>query len=199
MNSRIKKKQYHGFLAVKGDLLPRGKLVERRSLHDVLNENVKFQSSKHPQKIDRIFSLAWNIFYCLLKGPCFELFRHGKYGDFWVKKLMEIYLLVTEKFLSWNFREWEIQSFFETKSWDGKIVFTDYWKVLVLNFSGIGNTVFFWGKKLMERWCLLVTEKFLFWTFRWWEIQSSLRQKVNGKTIFTDCWKVLVFSPWAGA
>ena len=39
---------------------------------------------------------------------------------------------------------------------------------------------------------LLVTEKFLFLTFRWWEIQSFLRQKLNGKMIFTDCWKVLV-------
>ena len=39
---------------------------------------------------------------------------------------------------------------------------------------------------------LLVTEKFLFLTFRWWEIQSFLRQKVNGKMIFTDYWKVLV-------
>ena len=26
----------------------------------------------------------------------------------------------------------------------------------------------FWGKKLMERWYLLVTEKFLFWTFPLW-------------------------------
>ena len=28
----------------------------------------------------------------------------------------------------------------------------------------MGNTVFFWVKKLIERWYLLVTEKFLFWT-----------------------------------
>ena len=53
---------------------------------------------------------------------------------------------------------------------DGNI-FTDYWKVLVLTFSGMGNTVSFWAKKLMERWYLLITEKFLFWTFRWWEIR----------------------------
>ena len=26
---------------------------------------------------------------------------------------------------------------------DGKIIFTDYWKVLALNLSGMGNTVFF--------------------------------------------------------
>ena len=47
---------------------------------------------------------------------------------------------------------------------DGKMIFTDYWKVLVLNFLMMGNTVFFWVKKLME------------------------------KMIFTDYWKVLVLN-----
>ena len=43
------------------------------------------------------------------------------------------------------------------------MIFTEYWKVLVLNFSQIENTVFFPAKKLMEKWHLLNTEKF--WTF----------------------------------
>ena len=60
-------------------------------------------------------------------------------------------------------------------------MFTDYWKVLVLNFSVMGNTVFFSAKKLMERWYLLITEKFLFWSFRWWGIWSFLIQEVDGK------------------
>ena len=94
-------------------------------------------------------------------------------------------LLITEKFLFWTFYRWEIRSFFKPKSWwkddiylllksscselfedgkynlflsqkvDGKIIFTDYWKVLVLNFSDMGKTVFSWAKKLMERWYLL--------------------------------------------
>ena len=59
------------------------------------------------------------------------------------------------------------------------MIFTDYWKDLVLNFSVMGNAVIFWVKKLMERWNLLVTETFLFWTFRW------CSQKVDGKMIFT--------------
>ena len=59
---------------------------------------------------------------------------------------------------------------------DGNI-FTDYWKVLVLTFSGMGNTVSFWAKKLMERWYLLITEKVLFWTFRWWEIRSFFESR----------------------
>ena len=37
---------------------------------------------------------------------------------------------------------------------DGNMIFTDYWKVLVLNFSVMGNTAFFSSKKFMERWYL---------------------------------------------
>ena len=29
----------------------------------------------------------------------------------------------------------------------------------------------------MERWYLLITEKFLFWAFRWWEIRSFFQRK----------------------
>ena len=60
---------------------------------------------------------------------------------------------------------------------DGNMIFTDYWKVLVLTFSEMGNTVFSWAKKLTEIWCLLITGKFLFWTFRWWEIRSFFQPK----------------------
>ena len=68
---------------------------------------------------------------------------------------------------------------------DGNMIFTEYWKVLVLNFLVMRNTVFFWVKKLMERLYLLVTENFLFWTFWWWEIRSFFSQNVDGKMIFT--------------
>ena len=115
---------------------------------------------------------------------------------FWAKKLMEIwYLLIIEKFLFRTFQELEIRSFLRQKVSE-KIIFTDYWNVLVLNFSGMGNTASFWGKKLMERWYLLVTENLLFWAFPLWEIRFFLRQKGNGKVIFTDYWKVLVLGYW---
>ena len=108
-----------------------------------------------------------------------------KNGIFWAKKLMERwYLPVTEKFLFWTFRWWEIWSFlsqevdgkddiywlrksscfelfgggkyglFLSQEVDGKMIFTGY-PVLVLNFSVMGNTIFFSAKKLMERWYLL--------------------------------------------
>ena len=60
---------------------------------------------------------------------------------------------------------------------DGSMIFTDYRKVLVLTFSEMGNTVFPWAKKLIERWYLLITEKALFLTFRWWKIQSFFESR----------------------
>ena len=107
----------------------------------------------------------------------FWIFWRGKMWCFWVKKLIEIwYLLITEKFLFWSFREWEIRPFLSQKV-DGKMLFTDYWKVLVLNFSVIGKAIFFSVEKLMERWYLLTNEKFLFWTLRRWEIRSFFSAK----------------------
>ena len=132
--------------------------------------------------------MAWNIVYWLLKSICFEFFEDGKYSLYWVKELMEIwYLLITEKFLFWTFREWEIRSFLETKTWwrndicwllkrswfevfgewetrsflrqkvNGKMIFSDYRrvlllsyrKILVLNFSVLGNKVFTLAKTLI--------------------------------------------------
>ena len=60
---------------------------------------------------------------------------------------------------------------------DENMIFTDYWKVLVLTFSEMGNTVFSWTKKLTEIWYLLITEKFLFWNFRLLEIQSFFESR----------------------
>ena len=139
---------------------------------------VIFQSSKKNNN-DRIFSLAWNIVYWLLKSHCFEFYRGGKYGLFWAKNLMEMwYLLITEK-LFWTFRVWEIQSFLRQKVKE-KMIFTDYWNVLVLNFSGMENTIFFEGKSwwkgdifwLLKSSCSGIPEGFSFWAFRWWEIRS---------------------------
>ena len=61
-------------------------------------------------------SLSKDDIYCLLKDSYFELFGNGKYGLFLSQKN------------------------------NGKMIFTDYWIVLVLNFSKMGNTVFLWAK-----------------------------------------------------
>ena len=60
---------------------------------------------------------------------------------------------------------------------DGSMIFFDYWKVLVLNFSEMRNTIFFWAEKLMEMWYLLITENSLFWIFQRWEVRSFFEAK----------------------
>ena len=63
--------------------------------------------------------------YWLLKISCFQLSGGGKYGLFLSQEV------------------------------DGKMIFTGYWKVLVLKLFVMGNTIFFSAKKLVERWHLL--------------------------------------------
>ena len=99
------------------------------------------------------------------------------------------------------------------------MIFTDYWNVLVLNFLGMENTIFFeakswwkdyiywllkssrfelfcdgkygpfWGKKLMERWYLLITEKFLFWAIEKFLFWAF---SMMGNTVFFLSQKVYV-------
>ena len=93
--------------------------------------------------------------YWSLKRSCFKFFGDEKYGIFSGKKLMErLYLLVTEKFLFWTFRWWEIRSFFESKSWWKDDI---YWLLTSFCFElfGDGKYGLFSPKKLMERWYLL--------------------------------------------
>ena len=101
--------------------------------------------------------------YWLLRSSCFKIFGDGKY------------------------------CLFSSQNVDANMVFIDYWKILVLNFSQIRNMVFFWAKKLMERWYLLITEKFLFWTFPWWKIRSFSQPKSWWKE---DVYLVFLNFPW---
>ena len=107
------------------------------------------------------------------KELLFWIFWGWKIRSFLSQNVDKNMILITEKFLFWTFWEWETRSFFETKSlckddiyWllkcccfelcrdgkyslfrdkkvNGKMIFTDYWKVLVLSFSVMGNMVFF--------------------------------------------------------
>ena len=110
--------------------------------------------------------------YWLLKSSCFEFSREEKYGLFWAKKLMERWnLLITGKLLFWTLRRWEIRSFLSQKV-DGKMIFADYWKDLVLIFSEMGNTVFFEPKSWWKGNISLVFLSFP-WYSRAWEIWFS--------------------------
>ena len=122
------------------------------------------------------------------------------------------------KVLFWSFREWEIRYFFEPKSWwkdniyrllksscfdlfgngkcglflsqkvDGKMIFTDYWKGLVLNFSLMGNTFFFesriWWKDDIH-W-LLRSSSFELFGDRKYSLFFS--QKIDGKIFTWSFW-----------
>ena len=65
-------------------------------------------------------------------------------------------------------------------------------KISCLEILGNGNHGLFLSQKLMEIWYLLITEKFLFWTFSRWEIRSFFEPKNWWKMIFIKYWKVLV-------
>ena len=111
-----------------------------------------------------------NHVYWLLKRSYFDIFGDEKYSIFWAKTFMEIwkwlvtekflfwslreweihfwganklmerwYLLITENFLFWTFRLWEIQSFFQTKSWWKDDIYLDF-----LNFPWYSRTWEIW-------------------------------------------------------
>ena len=94
--------------------------------------------------------------YWLLKSSCFELFDDGKYGLFLSQEVDgkdDIYwLLKSSCFELFGGGKYGI---FLSQEVDGKMIFTGYREVLVLNFSVMGNTIFFSLKQLMERWYLL--------------------------------------------
>ena len=131
--------------------------------------------------------------YWLRKSPCFEFFGYGKYGLFWAKKLVEIwYLLITETFLLWTFRGVGNTVFL----WDKNLM--EIW------YLRITEKFLFWNFREWEiRSCF--EAKGSWKNGIYWFLKSScfelfgdgkdglfLRQKVNGKMIFPDYWKVLV-------
>ena len=90
----------------------------------------------------------------------------------------------------WNFWIWKIRSFSSQKV-DGNMIFIDYRNGLFFNVSEIGNTDFL-AKKLMERYWLL--KSCCFELFGGGKYGLFLNQKVDGKMIFTDYWKVFVLN-----
>ena len=69
---------------------------------------------------------------------------------------------------------------------DGNMIFTDYWKVLVLIFSGMGNTAFFEPKSWWKDVIYWLLKSSCFELFGYRKYGLFLSQKVDGKMIFTD-------------
>ena len=77
-------------------------------------------------------------------------------------------------------------------------IFTDCWKVLVLNFSMMGNMAFFWGKELMEKMIFIDEEKVLVLNFSvvrntvffesrsWWKDYINWLRKSSCFELFGD-------------
>ena len=116
-------------------------------------------------------------------GWCFSSIKKRK-DEMIFSLILNIMFTNNQKPLVLNFLEMKNVVFLSQRV-NGSMIFTDFWQVPVLIFSGKGNTVFFWVKKLMERWYLLITENFLLWTFRWWEIRAFFTQKADENMIFT--------------
>ena len=76
---------------------------------------------------------------------------------------------------------------------DGNLIFTDYWKILLLNFSGMGNRSFFEPKSWWEDDIYWLLKKVLCWNFRWWEIQSFFDSKSLWRD---DIYLVYLSFPW---
>ena len=95
------------------------------------------------QKVDgnMIFTDYWKVLVL-------NFLVMGNTVFFWAKKLMERwYLLVTEKFLFWNFRWWEIQSFFQKKKLMKRLYLHGLFELSMI-FQDLGNMVFHAVKEL---------------------------------------------------
>ena len=112
-----------------------------------------------PQEVGRKKKLAqyfkkWESYISVLKNKQQKLFLGGRRGG----------------------GGWKIR-YFLSKEVDGNMIFIDCWKVLVLNFSGMRNTVFFEANSYRKYLYLLITEMFLYWTFRGWKMRSLFESK----------------------
>ena len=134
-----------------------------------------------------IFSLAWNIIlFDNFKSYCFKIFENKEYGIFEPKhwRKYDIYwLLKSSCFKVFGNGKYDL---FLSQKVDGSMMLTDYWKVLVLNFSVIGNTVSFFELRMWWK-------DDIYWLLRssCFELFSNgkygifFSQKVDVKMIFT--------------
>ena len=99
-----------------------------------------------------------------------------------------------------------VLNFLEAKNVDGKMIFTDYWKVLFWTFRRWEIQSFFESRSWWKRWYLLITEKFLFRTFWWWEKWSFFQPKSWWKDSiyfvflsfpwYSRTWEIWFFVQW---
>ena len=76
--------------------------------------------------------------------------------------------------------------FFWVKKLMEKMIFTDYGKVLLLNFSVVGNTVFFEPRSWWKDYIYWLWKRYCFELFGGNKYGLSFNKEVDGKMIFTD-------------
>ena len=130
-------------------------IYEKKERNHYKNMNFCNKKKVHIKKKERAYE-----FFGFRKSWYYEFLGVKAYIFFNAENWKEVYLsLVFTKF-AWCYKKWERWSFSSSKSdkmifssiWN--TTFTGYWKVLVLKFSEVENTVFFRAKKFMEIWYL---------------------------------------------
>ena len=171
MNFRIKEKLMLWIPRSKKNLFQVNKLVQRWSFHSIYEAWVAYEMRKGVVQL-----------YIKNNEVIFSLAWNIIFSDNWkvlVLKFLEIKNMVfLGQKVDWN-------------------IFTNYWKVLVWTFLEMGNKVFSWAKKLTEIWYLLITGKFLFWTFWWWEIGSFFESRSWWKNDISWLLESSCFEPFA--
>ena len=142
------------------------------------------------------FSMEYHL-YWQLKSSCFEIFGDEKYGTLELKSWWkyDIYWLLRSS--CFNIFGNDKYGLFWSQKVDGKMIFTDHWKGLVLNFSVMGHTVFFESKSWWKDDIYWLLRSSCFELFGDGKYGLFFSQNVDGKMIFT--WSFWAFYDIPGA
>ena len=115
--------------------------------------------------------------YWLLKRSSFQLFGDGQYGFFFESRSWwkyDIYWLLKKSCFE-LFGGGKCGLFFSQEV-DGKMIFTGYWEVLVLNILVMGNMVFYQSK-------------------RWWK--DDIYMVFSSSPWYSRAWEIWFFEQWS--
>ena len=134
---------------------------------------------KKTKSNEGIFSLAWNIIFSDNRCGIFEPKSWWKFDIYWLQKSYYFNLFENGKY-----------GLFLSQKVDWKMIFTDYWKGLVLNFSVMENTVFFEPRSWWKDDIYWLRRSSCFELFGDGKYGLFYSRKVDGKIIF-------IWSFWA--
>ena len=143
-----------------------------------------------------IFSLAWNInLFNNFKSSCFEVFGDKGHGIFEPKNWWKYDIYWLLKSSCFNLFGNGKYGLFLSQKVDGNMMFTDYWKVLVLNFSLI---FFFESRSWWKDDICWLLRSSCFELFSDGKYGVFFSQKVDGKMIITWSFRAFYDIPGPG-